>query len=84
MGDRDKSAFNADERQEATLTTPLLKKHQDDVESGRSNYEQRSNQHVEDEWDAAENRNNPRNWKASFKWTTVILVSFIEFMTCEI
>jgi multidrug resistance protein len=80
MANRSITANGTDER-EASSTTPLLKRGQNDIEIRNSGPGYSSNQHVDDEWEAEDNLNNPRNWKRWFKWTTVILVSFIEFLT---
>ncbi len=80
MANRPKTT-NETEEHEVSSITPLLKRDQNDIESRSSGTERPHNQHAEHEWEAEENLNNPRNWKRSFKWATVILVSFIEFLT---
>lgn len=74
-------AANSSKQREASSTTPLLKQHNRDVESRE--IDSASTGHDEDEWDDEDNRHNPRNWSRFFKWATVVLVSFIEFLTTK-
>lgn len=60
------------EEEGPTSTTPLLRQNGSNSTSA---------QDVEDDWDASQNKQNPRNWTSTYKWTTVALVSFIEFLT---
>lgn len=62
-----------------TSRTPLLKVDTDNVESQNAIQDDSPNEGKE--WDDETNRDNPRNWSAFFKWATVVLVSFIEFLT---
>lgn len=62
-----------------TSRTPLLKADTDDVENENGIQDGVPSQHKD--WDDETNRDNPRNWRAFFKWATVVLVSFIEFLT---
>lgn len=68
---------------EPSARTPLLKSNTEDYQSDdASAAESDVPQDGEaDHWHAAGNSRNPRNWTATFKWITVALVSFIEFMT---
>ena len=66
---------------EASSSTPLLKRDRGEVRRRDTGSEDTSTEHIEDDWDVEENRDNPRNWASWFKWSTVILVSFIEFLT---
>lgn len=58
--------------EEVSARTPLLK------QNGTTTS---SSQHIEDEWESSDNQRNPRNWTSTYKWATVALVSFIEFLT---
>lgn len=51
---------------------PLLNRDQDDVENRNAAPVEPSTQHIEHEWDAEENRDNPQNWASWFKWATVL------------
>ena len=81
MATRTSIASDEVNEREASSTTPLLKRGRDDVGSTNAGFEERSIQHIEVDWDDEDNRNNPRNWAPWFKWSTVFLVSFIEFLT---
>ena len=63
--------------EESSSRTPLLSSKQ----SHMSEQHGFTSQHIENEWESASNKRNPRNWTSTFKWSTVALVSFIEFMT---
>lgn len=78
MGDASRSQNKHDD-EEATSRTPLLKSGQRGTETDNGP----SSEHVENEsdWRAGQNDENPRNWTFAYKWTTVALVSFIEFLT---
>lgn len=64
---------------EATSTTPLLQQSHNDVEN--RNTASTSGEYDDDQWDDKDNPDNPRNWSSFFKWATVVLVSFTEFLT---
>lgn len=64
--------------EEATASTPLLKSRQRAVDTSEASLSARR---IEDEWTAEHNEKNPRNWTFTYKWATVALVSFIEFLT---
>lgn len=70
---------NADDEvsHEPSATTPLLKAHERRPDSGRDE----DGSDIDTRWKAEDNTRNPRNWKFGFKWMTVALVSFIEFLT---
>lgn len=57
-----------------STTTPLLSSRR-----GREDNEYGAD--VEDLWSNEDNASNPRNWTSTYKWMTVALVSFIEFLT---
>lgn len=67
--------------QEATATTPLLKRNDSPRPSRDGSLSRTGSQQIDDAWDATDNHRNPRNWSFAFKWATVALVSFIEFLT---
>lgn len=78
MVDNQQTQNESFENEEASATTPLLKsRHRPDGPDNPSV----SAQHIEDEWTAEHNKRNPRNWTFTYKWATVALVSFIEFLT---
>lgn len=72
---------NTREELDASSTTPLLKRGQNEVENIDSCTAYPPNQNIDEEWNVEDNLDNPRNWKRWFKWTIVVLVSFIEFLT---
>ena len=60
--------------EENSTTTPLLS-------SRRGREDNENGVDVEDLWSDEDNASNPRNWTSTYKWMTVALVSFIEFLT---
>lgn len=66
-----------DEEEAASLITPLLKAFRQETDP---NFDT-SVEHIEDEWSSPDNPYNPRNWAIAYKWVTVALVSYIEFLT---
>lgn len=72
-----KMARENNAHEEDGLTTPLLKPNQ---QNGIADHDT-SSQEVEDEWSSEDNKRNPQNWTSTYKWLTVALVSFIEFLT---
>ena len=60
--------------------TPLPSQSRD-VHSSEEAPTQQHDESKWDEWEDPRNQHNPRNWSRLFKWTPVILVSFIEFLT---
>lgn len=64
----------------ADAQTPLLKRDREAAQEGDADPDAQPTQLGEDDWDA-DTTYNPQNWRAGFKWTLVILVSFIEFLT---
>ena len=72
-----KMARENNARNEEDVTTPLLKPiQQDDIADHDTTSEE-----DEEEWSSEGNKRNPQNWTSAYKWLTVALVSFIEFLT---
>lgn len=77
MGDVNQSRSSGLDDEEASETQPLLRQGQGAPKPNSA----ATSQQIEDEWTSEDNRRNPRNWSATYKWATVALVSFIEFLT---